>query len=239
MKSHIVTTFLILIITLMFLFCQKDNSSISNYESMMNLDGKWIHKQIVPGYNDTLLTIYQFMNNTKFEEGRAEVSHSHNSDTIYFGGNYQIPAPRLLFLSYNNYRHGDTINTSITGWDTLVFWKQDKLLELSAHGRSFIQISGNPNQLVNSKFYDVLKLGHRYFHDMYYFFSDSLWRYSQTSQSAQLPSNWPAPAKYKIKITNRYVDIETYPGTINRISYLFYNGRLILTEAVRNFDKTN
>jgi len=239
MKPHIVIKIFILIIILVFLFCQKDNSPVSEFESMMKLEGKWIHKEYAPGFNDTLLTIYQFMNNLKFEEGRAEINHTHYNDTIYSGGNYQIPTPGLLFISYNYYRHGDTLNTSITGSDTLVFRKKDKLLELSPHGRSYKQLSGASNHLINSKFYDALKLDDQYSHDMYYFSADSLMRYSWTSQSAQAPSDWPEPKKYKIKITDRYLDTETNPGTIIRRSYLFYNDKLILTESPRNYYKVN
>lgn len=236
MKTHIVIIIFILAIALIFLSCQKDYSSI---ESMIKLDGKWIHKQYAPGWNDTLLTIYHFMNDSQFEEGIAEVRHTHYNDTIYHGGIYQIPIPRLLFVSYNYYRRGDTINIPISGSDTLVFWKNYITLELSPNGRSFKQLSGRSNQLIDSKFYDALLLGDKYSHDMLYFSEDSLTRYSYTSQSTQPPSDWPETAKYKIEITDRYINTKTNSGTVIKRSYLFYNGRLILTESPINYYKIN
>jgi hypothetical protein len=225
--SRVMKMLAIIFMVIYLLGCQ-GNIEVVNYNSGNSLNGSWMNKYCANNFDSSMI-VYNFLPPNKLE---IHVYHHINTslvDSTYILGSYQVPSSNLMYTTLEILIKLDSITFRSIQNDTIIYFFEREELQLFFAGRTYQQISGRFNQLVNSQFYDKAKdsLFSRYFHELYRFSIDTVHFYSVTTNSSEFPQVWAFYKNYAYTNTDRYFFLNPNFQTVWR-SYKFYRGDLII-----------
>ncbi len=234
MKKHKLIYFAVLI--LIFSGCKKDdnNSIPSNNE----LIGTWqkviVDQQLDDGWmiNETVTIVFS-ENTIDFQSSYYEYPIDNpsnvNSSSDILKGNYNIIAPGFLNfdITYAEHNHNGVIDNYMNGSTVTGYYNlQSGVLEWAVDfGQVSTQISGSPNTLQNSSFYNSFKIGDNYTHRKRDFTANSLATYQVQNNSSDMPTEWVIWDGFEIEIHEDYYYKEVYGNQLT-IKYMFFENKL-------------
>ncbi len=114
---------------------------------------------------------------------------------------------------------------------------EDKLV-LWDLARSFRQLSGEANSLVNGTFVHSEQYFTSYFHNRYSFMEDSVYLYSVSTPSPQVPEDWLTPSRFAYRLQIPQLFLSTNGVSVSPMTLVLYDPWLIITFNERFFVKS-